>query len=114
MSHEVFYQFPQKPGQARRSGARGGKATARHRRQSQNAAALAIAEPLVRQAREPLPFETTAAAIARLDAQFPWLRGVERRFLKRLPTARRGANHLCPEMFSRGPDDSSGSRASAK
>lgn len=90
MSQEVFYQFPQKPGQARRCGARGGKATARNRRQSQNAAALAITEPLVKQAEEPLRIETTAAAIARLDAQFPWLRGVERRFWKGLPTARRG------------------------
>jgi len=33
MSHEVYYQFLATPGQARRAGARGGKATARNRRQ---------------------------------------------------------------------------------
>ena len=37
------------------------------------------------QAREPEPqvhSETTAAAIAFLDAQYPWLRGAEKRFSK--------------------------------
>ena len=32
MSHDVYYQFLQHPGQARRAGARGGQATVRNRR----------------------------------------------------------------------------------
>ena len=71
MSHEVYYQFPQTPGQARRVGARGGNATARNRRER------LVAEISEQQAREPEPqvhCETTAAAIAYLDAQYPWLR----------------------------------------
>ena len=32
---------------------------------------------------QPGPFESTAAAIALLDAQYPWLRGAEKRFLQR-------------------------------
>jgi hypothetical protein len=74
MSHEVYYQFPQTPGQSRRVGARGGNATARNRRER------LVAEISEQQAREPEPQvhgETTAAAIAFLDAQYPWLRGAE-------------------------------------
>ena len=37
MSHDVYYQFPATPGQARRAGARGGQATARHRRERREA-----------------------------------------------------------------------------
>ena len=50
MSHDVFYQFPQTPGQARRCGARGGKATARNRRQRQEASAQEMTESLAREA----------------------------------------------------------------
>src|SRR5260370_4701339 len=79
MSHEVYYQFPQTPGQARRVGARGGKTTARNRRERQDAAAAELAEPLLSEAEPQVPLETTAAAIALLDAEYPWLRGAERR-----------------------------------
>jgi hypothetical protein len=77
MAHEVFYQFPQTPGQARRTGARGGKATARNRRLRLDGAAVAVSEP--RAGTTPLVLETTAAAIALLDAHYPWLCGAERR-----------------------------------
>ena len=79
MAKEVYYQFPQTLGQARRCGARGGKATARNRREHREAAASPdLPEPLASQAEPQLPRETTATAIALLDAQFPWLRGAER------------------------------------
>jgi hypothetical protein len=77
MSHEVFYHFPQTPGPARRCGARGGKATARNRRQRQESVAAGMTAALASEAE--LAVETTAAAIALLDAQFPWLRASERR-----------------------------------
>src|ERR1700692_4934643 len=35
------------------------------------------------EASPPCHYETTAAAIARLDAQYPWLRGAESRFWSR-------------------------------
>lgn len=79
MSHDVYYQFIQPLGQARRAGARGGKATARNGRERQDGAAAAIPEPQASEA-EPPPIETTAAAIALLDAQYPWLRGAEKAF----------------------------------
>ena len=79
MAKDVYYQFPQTPGQARRCGARGGKTTARHRREQRDGAAGTISEPLASEAEPLTPPETTAAAIARLDAQFPWLREAERR-----------------------------------
>jgi len=82
MSHDVYYQFMQTPGQARRAGARGGKATVRNRRQRLDHTA---AEGPQREAEAPLqvPLESTAAAILLLDAQYPWLRGAEKRFLNR-------------------------------
>lgn len=80
MSHDVYYQFIQPLGQARRAGARGGKATARNGRERQDGAAAAIPEPQASEAEPPAPIETTAAAIALLDAQYPWLRGAEKAF----------------------------------
>ena len=79
MAKDVYYQFPQTLGQTRRCGARGGKTTARNRRQQRDGAAGTISEPLASATGPQVPRETTAAAIARLDAQFPWLRGAERR-----------------------------------
>ena len=69
--------FRQTPQQLRRAGARGGKATARNRR-----ARLAHADPSPGETVPPRTFqgETTAAAIEALDAKFPWLRGIEKRF----------------------------------
>ena len=73
-SYALFRQTPQ---QLRRAGARGGKATARNRRARLSAAGAAAARTEV----SPLSHgETTAGAIAALDVQFPWLRGVEKRF----------------------------------
>ena len=82
MSHDVYYQFIAAPGQARRAGARGGKATARNRRERLDGAAAEVPEPETEAAPHD-HFETTAAAIALLDAQYPWLRGAEKRFLDR-------------------------------
>ena len=81
MSHEVYYHFPQADGQARRAGARGGKAAARHRRERLDNIAAAVAEPPACQ-DPPFALETTAAAIALLDARYPWLRGTARRSLR--------------------------------
>ena len=44
MSHDVYYQFHSRPGQPRRAGARGGKATARNRREHLDIAAAELAE----------------------------------------------------------------------
>ena len=59
----------------RRVGARGSRARARNWRLRQRTAPPAAARLLP---PEP-PLETTAQAIARLDAQFPWLCQAERR-----------------------------------
>ena len=75
MSHDVYYQFHATPGQARRAGARGGQATARHRRERREGPPAE--GPPEAGAPLQLPLETTAAAILRLDAHYPWLRGAE-------------------------------------
>ena len=82
MTHDVYYQFIQTPEQARRVGARGGQATARKRRECLDGAAAAAGEPQA-EAGPQVPSETTAAAIALLDARYPWLRGAEERFSNR-------------------------------
>ena len=51
---------------------------ARNRRQRLNGIAAEVPEPETWLA-PPWPLETTAAAIALLDARYPWLRGAERR-----------------------------------
>jgi hypothetical protein len=61
--------FNQTPESLCRMGARGGRARARNRRLRQFTASVV---PILTSAA-PLQ-ETTAQAIARLDAQFPWLR----------------------------------------
>ena len=81
MSHEVYYRFIVLPGQACRAGARGGKTTARNRRQRLDGVAAEVPPP-EEETAPPLPRETTAAAIALLDARYPWLRGAEQRFGK--------------------------------
>src|ERR1700704_2157144 len=90
MSHDVYYQFIATPGQARRAGARGGKATVRNRREFLHSTSATVPEPdtgtALQGSREP-----TAAAIALLDAQSPWLRGAEKRFWNRSPRAACGA-----------------------
>lgn len=72
--------FNQTPEQLRRIGARGGRAHARNWRARQRATPAAgwpMARPLA-----PV-VETTAQAIATLDAQFPWLRQAEGRAPRR-------------------------------
>ena len=71
-----YLLFRQTPEQLRRQGARGGRATARNRR-----ARLGATTAPPRQLPAPLPphAETVAQALATLDAQFPWLRGAEKR-----------------------------------
>ena len=78
MAEEIYYQFPLTPGQSRRAGKRGGQATARNRRERLHSAAAAVldSDPV---AVAQVALETTAAAIALLDAQYPWLYGAERR-----------------------------------
>ena len=79
MTHDVYFQFFQTPEQLRRVGARGGKATARHRRERRSDDAPLPQEAMLVSAA-PLATETTAAAIALLDARYPWLQGAEKRF----------------------------------
>ena len=60
MAHEVYYQFRPTPGQARRAGSRGGRATAAYRRQRQEGAAANLPQPQAEAAAQFLR-ETTAA-----------------------------------------------------
>ena len=68
------YLLRQTADQARRSGARGGRRTALNRRLRRPALLIEPSLPTHLAAGE-----STAAAILRLDAQFPWLRGAEQR-----------------------------------
>lgn len=68
-SHILFNKTPEL---LRRLGARGGRAHARNQR-ARRALLVAPSPPV------PPPAETAAEAIAVLDAQFPWLRGAEKR-----------------------------------
>ena len=73
--NEIPILFNQTPDQLRRIGARGGRTHARNWRARQRTASVA---------RSPVgaalpPVQTTAQAIAALDAQFPWLCQAERR-----------------------------------
>ena len=77
MPHILYLRLLQTPEQHRRVGARGGRAAARTRR-ARLIAAAALAPPGV--ALREQPVESTAAAIAALDAQFPWLLGAQKRF----------------------------------
>src|SRR3989442_535733 len=75
MTHDLYLRLYQTPEQRRRAGARGGRASARNQRSHRRATAaplptaVAIGKPHA---------ETTAEAIAALDSQFFWLRGVEK------------------------------------
>ena len=69
-----YLLFHQSPAQLRHIGARGGRAHARNRR-----ARLGTHTPPQTAAPIALHRETAAQAIAALDAQFPWLRGAEKR-----------------------------------
>ena len=76
MTNYPYLLFDQSPEQLRRIGARGGKAQARNRRARQQAPAQV--QPQTRAVIHPLA-ETAAQASRILDAQFPWLRGAEKR-----------------------------------
>jgi hypothetical protein len=74
MTNDPYILFNKTPDQLRRIGARGGKAHGRNQRGRR--AVLGH-----RQTVEPTPppRETAGEAITRLDEQFPWLRGAEKR-----------------------------------
>jgi hypothetical protein len=72
--------FNQTPEQLHRIGARGGRARARNWRARQRATPAA-GRPVARPVAPVV--ETTAQAIATLDAQFPWLCPAEKRALRR-------------------------------
>ena len=78
--------FNKSPLQLRRIGALGGKAYARNQR-----ARRALMPTPAASASVPLraaPAQTTAEAVALLDAQFPWLSGAEKRRSRKLPPTR--------------------------
>jgi len=76
MTHYPYILFNKSPEELRLLGARGGRAQARNQRARRSR--MQTAEPA---APVPaVPTETTAQAIAALDAHFPWLRGAEKRF----------------------------------
>ena len=82
MSHDVYYDFFQTPEQVRRQGARGGRSTARNRRERLSMTPEPLPQPDLGSCGE-YAEETAAAAIALLDAEFPWLQGAERRHRRR-------------------------------
>ena len=75
MTNYPYILFNKSPLQLRLIGARGGRAFGRNQRARR---ALMTTQP-----EAPLqcvtPAQTTAAALVALDAQFPWLRGAEKR-----------------------------------
>jgi hypothetical protein len=77
MNNHPYILFNKTPEQLRRLGARGGKTFGRNRRARR--ALMPTPPPAPPRARAP---ETTVAAIATLDAQFPWLRSAEKRLRK--------------------------------
>ena len=77
MTNYLYLLFNQSPEQLRRIGARGGKTQARNRRARQQAPTQV--PPQTRAVIHPLA-ETAAQACRVLDAQFPWLRGAEKRW----------------------------------
>ena len=86
MTHYPYILFNQSPEQLRRVGARGGRAQARNQR----ARRTRMPTPPPAVPLQAAPSETTAQAIALLDAHFPWLRGAEKRFSgSRLPVRNR-------------------------
>jgi len=79
MTNYPYILFNQSPEDLRRIGARGGRAYGRNRR----ALRAQGPKPLEAVVRPVLQLETTAEAIAALDAQFAWLRGVADRTSRR-------------------------------
>src|ERR1700682_6182499 len=80
MTHHPYLLFNQSPEELRRIGARGGRAYGRNQRARRQAQLHRPLEAIQR----PVPHvETTAEAIAALDAQFAWLRGADKPILSR-------------------------------
>jgi hypothetical protein len=79
MTHYPYILFNQSPEDLRRIGARGGRAYGRNRRGLR----APVPRPLEAVERPVPDLETTAQAIAALNAQFSWLRGAGE------PTSRR-------------------------
>ena len=75
MHNYPYILFNKSPEQLRRLGARGGRAYGRNQRDRR----ARMPTPPATVPRRAVPGETTAEAIAVLDAQFPWLRGAEKR-----------------------------------
>jgi hypothetical protein len=76
MTNYPYILFNKSPEQLRRLGARGGRAYGRNQRLRR----AQMPTPPAAGALPAAPGETAAEAIAVLDAQFPWLRGAEKRF----------------------------------
>jgi len=79
-----YILFNKSPEQLRRLGACGGKANARNQR----ARRALVLTPLPPATPRPVPGETATQAITVLDAQFPWLRGAEKRVSRNHVAAR--------------------------
>jgi hypothetical protein len=75
MTDYSYILFNKSPDQLRRLGARGGRAHARNRRARRGM----LPELPEADSLQATPRETTAQAIALLEAQFPWLRDAVRR-----------------------------------
>ena len=77
MTSHRYILFNKDPELLRRQGARGGKIFGRNHR-----ARRALMPPPPPAPPRAEPRETTVAAIATLDSQFPWLRSAEKRLRK--------------------------------
>ena len=92
MTNYPYILFNQSPEQLRQIGARGGRAYGRSQRARRRAAEQTAAPETVE--LHVTPRESTAEAIAVLDAQFPWLRGAEKRRSRTTPPL--------PDAYARG------------
>ena len=82
MTNYPYILFNKSPEQLRRLGARGGRAYGYNQRARRGRLPTSLPTAPIPVA----PRETTAEAIAVLDAQFPWLRGAEERRSRRQPS----------------------------
>ena len=83
MADNSHILFNKSPLQLRLIGARGGKARVRNLRARR--ALLPTPPAAVPMQGEGVPGQTTAEAVAVLDAQFPWLRRAEKRITRSQP-----------------------------
>jgi hypothetical protein len=78
MTSHPWILFNKTPEQLRRLGAQGGRAYGRNQR-ARHARTALMPTPLQAVPLCTAPQQTAAEAVALLDAQFPWLRGAEKR-----------------------------------